>query len=221
MKKILAIVLAVCLTLALTCTAFADKSPTLNDYSPVLDPWGGVSSGNEAISKLTYSATDANGSPVMVAIAFVTAGAEYDEIAAYGVKGMYCINVLSAVSGPITIDVYCKGASSSSKVIVRDAWELLEGANLKVSGDRVTFTADAEMINKYNYFAVVDNFEAVDVDTPTEPGDNGEDVEGGDDVNVNDTDNTPAPEKNPGTGVALAVVPMMVAAAAIVASKKR
>ncbi len=38
----------------------------------------------------------------------------------------------------------------------------------------------------------------------------------GEDVNVGDTE----PEKNPTTGVALAVVPMMVAAAAAVVSKK-
>lgn len=226
MKKILALVLALCLTLALTCTAFADKSPTL-DPSPSIDPSpfvpnvnpnGGVSSG--ATSKFTYSATDANGAPVMITMVAVTEGAIYDEVAAFGVKGVFNLSVLSAVTGPITINVYCPGASSNSKVIVRDAWELLEGANLKASGDRVTFTADAETINEWHYFAIVDNFEAVAVDTPTEAGDNTEDVEG-DNVNVDDNTPAPAPEKNPTTGVALAVVPMIVAAAAIVASKKR
>lgn len=218
MKKILALVLALCLTLALTCTAFADKSPTVDPspFVPNVNPNAGVSSGTT--SKLTYSATDANGAPVMITSVAITEGEVYDEVKAFGVKGVFNLSVLSAVTGPITINVYCKGASNNSKVIVRDAWELLEGANLKVSGDRVTFTADAETINKWHYFAVVDNFEAVPVDTPTEAGDNTEDVEG-DSVNVGD--NTPAPEKNPTTGVALAVVPMIVAAAAIVASKKR
>lgn len=231
MKKILALVLALCLTLALTCTAFADKSPTLDpspsipgdksptiNNNPTVEPWGGVSSG--VVDKFTYSATDANGAPVMISVVAATAGDIYDEVSAFGAKGVFNISVLSASTGPITINVYCKGASNNSKVIVRDAWELLEGANLKVSGDRVTFTADAETINKWHYFAVVDNFEAVPVDTPTEAGDNTEDVEG-DSVNVGDNTPAPAPEKNPTTGVALAVVPMIVAAAAIVASKKR
>lgn len=218
MKKILAFVLALCLTLALTCTAFAKGSPTVKPFnpSPSLNAGGGASS--NSTSKFTYSATDASGAPVMITSVAITEGAIYDEVSAFGAKGVFNISVLSATTGPITINVYCKGASNNSKVIVRDAWELLEGANLKVSGDRVTFTADAETINKWHYFAVVDNFEAVPVDTPTEAGDNTEDVEG-DSVNVGD--NTPAPEKNPTTGVALAVVPMIVAAAAIVASKKR
>lgn len=56
-------------------------------------------------------------------------------------------------------------------------------------------------------------------DTPTESGDNAEDVEGGEEVTVDDTP-APAPEKNPTTGVALAVVPMLVAAAAAVIAKK-
>lgn len=55
-------------------------------------------------------------------------------------------------------------------------------------------------------------------DTPTEAGDNTEDLEGGDNVNVED--NAPAKEDNPKTGVALAVVPMLVAAVAAVLAKK-
>lgn len=52
-----------------------------------------------------------------------------------------------------------------------------------------------------------------------EPGDNSEEVEG-DNVNVSDNEPATQPEKNPTTGVALAVVPMMVAAAAAVVAKK-
>lgn len=227
MKKILALVLALCLTMALTCTAFADKSPTL-DPSPVVDPSPDLhpnasanGSAPASVAKFTYSATDANGVRVAMVLNRVESGAEYDEVKAYGVKGVFNINILSNTTGPVTIDVYCPGASNSSKVIVRDDWELLEGASLKVNGDRISFTADAEVINKWHYFAVVDNFDAVKVDTPMEGGDNGEDVEG-DTTNVNDNENNETkPEKNPTTGVVLAVVPMMVAAAAIIASKKR
>lgn len=54
-----------------------------------------------------------------------------------------------------------------------------------------------------------------------EPGDNAEDLEGGDNVNVSDNEPAEKPaDKNPTTGVALAVVPMMVAAAAAVVAKK-
>ncbi len=61
------------------------------------------------------------------------------------------------------------------------------------------------------------------VDPPTEQGDTEEDPAEGDDMNVDDgADETPAaePEQNPVTGVALALVPMMIAAAAAVVSKK-
>lgn len=54
-----------------------------------------------------------------------------------------------------------------------------------------------------------------------EIGNNGEDVEGdGDTTTVTDNEPATKPEKNPTTGVALAVVPMMVAAAAAVVAKK-
>lgn len=61
------------------------------------------------------------------------------------------------------------------------------------------------------------------VDPPTEQGDTEEDPAEGDDMNVDDgADEAPAaePEQNPVTGVALALVPMMIAAAAAVVSKK-
>lgn len=62
--------------------------------------------------------------------------------------------------------------------------------------------------------------ETITVDTPTEAGDNSEEVEG-DNVNVNDAETKPQPEKNPGTGLTLAVVPMLAAAAAAVVFKRR
>ncbi len=58
-----------------------------------------------------------------------------------------------------------------------------------------------------------------EVKTPTEPADGANDPDSGDDMSAGETDNTPA-EKNPETGIALAIVPMLVAAAAAVVSKK-
>ena len=58
-----------------------------------------------------------------------------------------------------------------------------------------------------------------EVKTPTEAADGANDPDSGDDMSAGETDNTPA-EKNPETGIALAIVPMLVAAAAAVVSKK-
>lgn len=58
----------------------------------------------------------------------------------------------------------------------------------------------------------------VGVETPQEPTDNVDDPEDGDSDNLVVTD---TPDDNPKTGVVLAVIPMLVAAAAIVVSRKR
>ena len=57
----------------------------------------------------------------------------------------------------------------------------------------------------------------VEVDTPTQETDNVDDPDDSDNIEV--TDKTP--DENPKTGVVLAVIPMLVAAAAIVVSRKR
>ena len=100
------------------------------------------------------------------------------------------------------------------------------------------FTVPAETVRQWKYFAIVKSFNTVDVEVPGQGTDQDGENEGeGDEMSAGDTDTdtpeegdtttpepeetTPAPEQNPPTGVVLAVVPMVVAAAAIVISKKR
>ena len=218
MKKILSSVLAICLALALSVTAFAAEGSV--QLSPVVEANPSVSDNSGTLGKYVYTATDADGVPVEARIDTTTSfDSELADQGASGVAGVYAISV-SKTSGPITIDVYVADPGKAKMVLVRDDWEVLDGASLKVNGHRATFTADAAIINQYTYFALVESFDTVTVDQATEGGEGQ-----GDDVNVGDTETTePAPEtteKNPTTGVALAVVPMMVAAAAVVVSKKR
>lgn len=64
--------------------------------------------------------------------------------------------------------------------------------------------------------------DTVEPTTPTEPGDQDsqEELDEGDDITVNDTDDETKEDENPKTGIALAVLPMLVSAAAAVVSKK-
>ena len=217
MKKILAFVLALCLVLSLSVVAFADGSVSI---SPAVDPNGGVNAGAGVLSKTSYSAVDATGAPVKVDVAYVDAAVFADELDASTVVQIYSLSVLAG-SGPITFNVYAPGAKASDTVIVRDAWEVVNGANLKVNGDRATFTIDADVVNTYHYVAIVTDFDDVEVVNPQEPGDTDEDNT---DLNVGDDEpatQAPAVDNNPKTGIALAVVPMVVAAAAVVVSKRR
>ncbi len=224
MKKILAIALALCLSLSLAVAAFAaDGSVTLPKI-PHGSPAGASSGSTASGSKYTYSATAANGAPVNATVSVATSGAMYDEATAYGtVVAVYAISVPTNVTGPVTLNVYAPGAEAGDTVLVRDDWEVLEGADLKVSGDRALFTADAAAINQWHYFAIVKNYTEVNVNVPTEAPETEEDEpEGGDDMNVADEPaEEPKADENPKTGIVLAVVPMMAAAAAIVVSKKR
>ena len=220
MKKILSSALAICLALVLSVTAFAAEGSV--QLSPTVPTDPSVNENSASLGKYVYSAVDADGVPVEARIDTTTSfDSELADQGASGVAGVYSITV-SKTSGPVTIDVYVANPEKAKVVLVRDDWEVLEGAELKVSGNRATFTADAAVINQYHYFALVESFDTVTVDEATE-GSEGD----GDDVNVGDTettDTTPETtetEKNPTTGVALAVVPMMVAAAAVVVSKKR
>ena len=227
MKKILAILLAVCLTLSLSVVAFAaDKSPDTSVGS-VVDP-----SDMEA-QKTTYFATDAEGRPINSHIDFITAGPEYNEVVGYQVVGVYAITLYSSRDDDtlITFDVFAPDASENDIVLVRDEWDVLEGANLKVNGNRATFTVPAGTVKQWKYFAIVKDFNTVEVEDPKQDtGNVTDDPADGDEMNAGDQtedpkeeDNTPAPSEsdNPPTGVVLAVVPMIVAAAAIVISKKR
>ena len=226
MKKILSIALALCLALSLSVSVFAaakDQSPNLGDnYSPsvALKP-GSAATGS--LSKLTYTVKDASGKPVTAQVNTVKGGAEYKEIESYGVLGMWDISVISTNSGVVTFDLYCEGVTKDSVAIVRDAWEAGLATIDKIDGNRVSISVDAALINQYHYVAVVKSFDAVTVAPPTQGTQNDEDNADDDADNFDAADEpatTPA-DTNPTTGVALAVVPMMVAAAAVVASKRR
>ncbi len=229
MKKILSIALALCLALSLSVSVFAsamhNQSPEVGpSYSPSITVTPGTTAGSAAASKLTFSAKDASGKPVTAQVSVVTGGSEYKEIEAYEVVGMWDISVLSANSGLVTFDLYCTSAPSKDDiVIVRDAWEAGLATLDSVSGNRATITVDAALINQYHYIALVKSFDAVTVAPPTQGTENDEDNADDDADNFDAADEpatTPA-DTNPTTGVALAVVPMMVAAAAVVASKRR
>ncbi len=81
-------------------------------------------------------------------------------------------------------------------------------------------TLTADKVSLVLYIPVDDT--AVDADEPVEDTDTATEEDGEDDtdLDVNDVDETPA-ETNPTTGIVLALVPMAVAAAAAVASKRR
>lgn len=244
MKKILALVLALCLTLSLSVAAFAADGSGSVDPSGTVDPSGEVTPGSTipsdpGASKTTYSATDSQGRPVNSNIEVQTSGPLFEELKDNAPVAVYAITLTSSVDGNVTFDVYAPGASNGDTVLVRDEWEVLEGANLKVNGARATFTVPAETVRQWKYFAIVKSFNTVEVEDPKEGTEQDGESEGeGDEMSAGDTDTdtpeegdattTPEPEQsapteseNPPTGVVLAVVPMVVAAAAIVISKKR
>lgn len=223
MKKLLAILLALCLTLTLSVSVFADASVQI---APGAE--------KQSLNKYTFSATNAAGHPVEIVVRTIEENDKrhtpeedeiLEEIEDYGPVELYRVDILTSnVTGPVTLNVYAPGASDDDTVIIRDEWEVLEGANLKVDGDRAFFTADADDIKTWHYFAIVKNFDEVNVNAPQEDTGNNAEEEGDDTLNVDDNDDNTAAapaEKNPETGIVLAVLPMVVAAAAIVISKKR
>ena len=240
MKKILAILLALCLVLSLSLTAFAaDKSPELSPELPPAPVNPGAAGGSAAggansstTGKYVYKVTTASGAPLTADIQAVNSGDIYDEIKGAGVVVMYYITITSSVNPDeiVNIDVYAPGVTSDCDVLIYDEWEL--GSNLGVSfaanGNRATITGPAGAFNTWHYVAIVSDAAKV-VEVPqegTNQDEEGEDVNETPVVDVEPEDNTPAPapsanDANPGTGIALAVVPMIVAAAAVVVSKKR
>ena len=138
----------------------------------------------------------------------------------------------------VNIDVYAPGATADSKVIVRDEWEVLDGVTLTVNGNRAVISAPAGVLNTWHYVAIVNEWDAVDVANPQQSNENKEESEDvTDDTPAVDVEEEPAEttpaeetpaepapaetEQNPTTGIALAVVPMIVSAAAAVISKRR
>ena len=231
MKKILAILLAVALVLSLSVTAFAaDKSP---ESSPEIgNPSSPVGGDSAATGKYVYTVTTADGTPVTATLEAVTSGEIYDELKGAGVVAMYYVNLVNVTPDTIVnLNVYAPGVNADCAVVVRDAWEVLPEVTCTPNGNRATITGPANVFNTWHYVAIVSNANAdVIVNVPQENTEQEEETEevGAEtpEVNVEEEDNTPAPapsgdDANPGTGIALAVVPMIVAAAAVVVSKKR
>ena len=256
MKKILAFVLALCLTLSLSVAAFAagPDSPSVGPDSPIVNPDpappkpddptpppvnpNGQATGNtsgsvgSSASKFVYTAKTASGVPLTASIDSITTGDVYNEVKGYGVIAVYYVAITSAVSADemVNIEVYAPGVTKDCVVLVRDEWEVLEDVTLTVNGNKAVISAPAGVLNTWHYVAIVSNYEVQDVETPSEPGSNDDETE---DVTEAPTVEAPAEETptetpaatpaetNPTTGIALAVVPMLVAAAAVVASKKR
>ena len=236
MKKFLAIVLALCLTLSLSVVAFATSGSPSPEPSPEIpgpsNPVGGD-------SKYDYDAKGPNGAPASVNVEYIDSGSLFEEVKDYNPIAVYALEIRDTTSGNVTFTVYAPGASNGDTVLVRDEWEVLEGANLTVNGVKASFTVPADTVRQWKYFAIVKDFNTVEVEDPKEGTDQDGESEGDDTMNAGDTDTetpaegegttepeqttTPAPSEseNPPTGVVLAVVPMIVAAAAIVISKKR
>ena len=213
MKKILSIALALCLALALTVSVFADGSVTL-DRSPVVSGGGVNTSGNTAASKGTVNAS-INGVPAQVV---------FGDAVASGItaKKAFTLNLISAVDGALTVDFYCEGVENGDVLVqyVNGAWVPVEGATVKADGNRAIITLNSSVLKDGNIFAIV-KADTIDVEVPSDTTTQNTDTDDeGDTTTVDDTEE-PAKEENPKTGLALAVVPMVVAAAAIAISKRR
>ena len=234
MKKILAIVLALCLALSLSMTAFAVDSAEID--SPVItNPGTGSASGSSSntASKYSYSVKTESGLALTAIIDAVSSGAIYDELKSAGIVAMYYVDIKSPVSADeiVSLDVYAAGVTNDCAVVVYDEWELGSefGVSFTANGNRATITGPAGVFNTWHYVAIVSNADSdVIVKTPQESTDTDEEEENVDvetpdvDVEPEPEDNAPAADdSNPTTGIALAVVPMIVAAAAVVVSKKR
>ncbi len=123
-----------------------------------------------------------------------------------------------------------------------DSWN--QGGRLQYNGEFVNYArtgkagangadVDAKAIYLRLPEIATDEDKTTNTDPAAEGTGNDSDIEGGDEMNVGDTDETPAegdttpsepeqtaPEQNPPTGIALAVIPMILAAAAAVVAKK-
>ncbi len=227
MKKILAIALALCLTLSLAVTAFANNSPSLSPEIPEeVNPGNGVSTGSEVVNDSSYGATNADGSFVRVSVSKANAGPEAADLAdiigsSEAIAGVWKITSIVGDNGEGTLNLPATGIDSSKtyEVWQDDGWELVEGATVKFDGNRVLITMNLSSLKADPFIALVEA-DKVAVSTPSDTTEQQGDDEGDDTVDLGDTEE-PAKEENPKTGLALAVVPMAVAAAAIVVSKRR
>ena len=254
MKKILAFVLALCLTLSLSVVAFAGPdspsiggpdSPTPGNPS---NPGSNVGITGGSSDKNTYSATTADGRKVTFVPNIASSTEEpVQALAELGVNTSNAVvmrlELPDGVTDPlayISCEFYVGDIPDDAIIIIYDAWEVRPDVTFKRNGARVTVTAPAGVLQQYPYVAFVSAAEwnVVDVENPSqdtvtddEPEKVGDDVPN---VDVEPEDTTPAPapdtttpapapaeDNNPKTGVALAVIPMIVSAAAAVISKRR
>lgn len=86
------------------------------------------------------------------------------------ILGVYYIGLGNTDYKPgdrVTVRVYAPGAKKDSMVLIRDEWEILKDAAMRIDGDYVEFTVDAGLIDKWHYFAIVDGFVSpTDVEVP-------------------------------------------------------
>ena len=237
MKKIFAIALALCLALSLSMTAFAANSPTPDRPSV---PAPNTSAGTSAGDKFSYSATDSQGRNIRVTVDILDSrDKDYNDLVAeltssFGnakIVNLYRVTINTAIDDneTVTLNVYAPGVTNDSVVLVYDEWEVFDNVTIGANGNRAIITAPASVYKTWKYYAVVNGVDVVVVDTPQEDiqqDEEEEDVNETPDVDAEDDEpETVEPEvpadNNPGTGIALAVVPMIVAVAAIVVSKKR
>ena len=222
MKKVISILLAVCLLAAMTCTAFAADDHSGAMPKPSIDVQNkydtNASAAGSANLKFTLERLPNDDAHVLSG-------------SGYGVVGGFSASVFSPVPGGtlVTFDTYLPEASDGDQLVafVDGEWVLVDGANVTKNGDRVSFTVSVDLINKAHFFLIVNSFETVNVTVPQEgtedlPDDDDANVDVNDGENVTEADTeTDAPEQNPITGIAFAVVPMIFAAAAVIISKKR
>ncbi len=143
-----------------------------------------------------------------------------DYLAAAGGAWAHIVQYNTAIPAGTTIKTYLFDSSADLTGCGEAAYTGADMGN--INGTRyaqatVQATAGVKLVIKTPEAAEEVGGETID--TPTDTTEQQGDDEGDDTVNLGDTEE-PAKEENPKTGVALAVLPMLVAAAAAVASKK-
>lgn len=244
MKKILSIVLALCLALSLSVAVFANGSPSPGVNGEGFVPGGstGFGSAGAGFGFNLFSASS-NGLPLLARSTrevptndpSFTVGVPEGATAVGGVEITFDPSTLAGLSdgATVTVDVGLpSGVTEGLTMCGDDAWEVIPGSSYTIDNGRLTIQMPAWFFKKgYTRIGFFDNWPTETVDIPAEPTDNDSDNEQVSepapevDAPVDTEQTTPADtapvEQNPGTGIALAVVPMLVAAVAAVVSKRR